>query len=120
LGPALARARCWAGAPPRFDALLDGWWARQPGGSTSSTRYRWDTSHKHCPLPAWAGRVETWRAWPARFRERFDEGAPVASRILVTSGSGADLRAMRERLGRSLAPLKAAPAPGPDGMLVPV
>jgi GGDEF domain-containing protein len=77
LGPALARARCWAGAPPRFDALLDGWWARQPGGSTSSTRYRWDTSHKHCPLPAWAGRVETWRAW--RPQEQQDlERDPVA------------------------------------------
>ena len=63
LRPALARARRWAGAPPSIEALLDGWWARQPGGLTSATRYRWDTSHKHCAVPAWAGPVETWRAW---------------------------------------------------------
>jgi hypothetical protein len=60
------------------------------------------------------------RAWPARFRARFGEGAPVASRILVTAGSGGELRAMREQLGRSLAPLKHAPTPGPEGMLVTV
>src|SRR5215472_5736509 len=63
LGPALARARRWAGAPVPSGDLLDGWWARQPGGFTSATRYRWDTSHKHCAVPPWAGSVETWRAW---------------------------------------------------------
>ncbi len=63
LGPALARARRWAGAPVAFDELLDGWWMRQPGGFTSATRYRWDTSHTHGPVPPWAGAVETWRAW---------------------------------------------------------
>jgi GGDEF domain-containing protein len=60
------------------------------------------------------------RKWPARFRTRFGDGAPVSSRILVTSGVGKELRAMRDRMGRSLAPLKSAPAPGPDGMLVKV
>jgi GGDEF domain-containing protein len=59
----VARARSWAGAPPPADALFEGWLARQPGSHTSSTRYRWDTSHRLCPLPPWAGRVETWRAW---------------------------------------------------------
>jgi GGDEF domain-containing protein len=59
------------------DALLDGWWARQPGGFTSATRYRWDTSHKHCRLPPWTDRVETWRAW--RPQEQQDlERDPVA------------------------------------------
>jgi GGDEF domain-containing protein len=58
--------------------------------------------------------------WPARFRARFGERTPVASRILVTSGPGKDVRAMRERLGRSLAPLKSAPAPGPESVLVAV
>jgi hypothetical protein len=59
LGPAVARARRWAGAPLLVDALLDGWWARQPGGFTSATRYRWDTSHKDCPSPRWTGPVES-------------------------------------------------------------
>jgi GGDEF domain-containing protein len=63
VGPALARARSWAGAPPTLDALLDGWSSRQPGGPTSATRYRWDTCHKHCHPPAWAGPVDAWRAW---------------------------------------------------------
>lgn len=77
LGPAVARARRWAGVPPSIDALLDGWWARQPGGFTSSMRYRWDTSHKRCPLPPWTGPVETWRAW--RPQEQQDlERDPVA------------------------------------------
>ncbi len=77
LGPAVARARRWAGAAPYVEALLEGWWARQPGGFTSSTRYRWDTSHKHCPLPPWVGPVETWRAW--RPQEQRDlERDPVA------------------------------------------
>jgi hypothetical protein len=60
------------------------------------------------------------RGWPARFRARFGDGTPVAARILVTSGPGRELRAMRERLGRSLAPLKGAQAPGPEGVLVTV
>ncbi len=58
------------------------------------------------------------RAWPARFRARFGDTTPVASRVLTTSGPGGELRAMRERLGRSLAPLKSQPAPGPEGMMV--
>jgi GGDEF domain-containing protein len=77
VGPALARARRWAGAPASVDALLDGWWARQPGGFTSSTRYRWDTSHLHCPLPPWTGRVETWRAWRPREQQELERD-PVA------------------------------------------
>lgn len=76
-GPALARARRWAGAPAAMDALLDGWWARQPGGPTSSTRYRWDTSHVRCAVPPWAGPVDAWRAWrPAEQPEL--ERDPVA------------------------------------------
>ena len=58
------------------------------------------------------------RAWPARFAARFGEGTPVVSRILTTSGQSKDLRAMRERLGRALTPLKRAAPPGPDGLLV--
>jgi hypothetical protein len=58
------------------------------------------------------------QAWPARFRARFGDTTPVASRVLTTFGPGSELRAMRERLGRSLAPLKSRPAPGPEGMLV--
>ncbi len=63
LGAAVARARRWAGAAPLVDSLLDGWWARQPGGPTSATRYRWDTSHKHFAPPPWVGPVASWRAW---------------------------------------------------------
>jgi GGDEF domain-containing protein len=58
------------------------------------------------------------RAWPARFKARFGEGAPVVSRILTTSGQGKDLRAMRERLGRALTSLKRASPPGVEGLLV--
>jgi GGDEF domain-containing protein len=72
--------------------------------------------------PTRAGLAESLDAfrqgWPERFRARFGAGAPVASRILVTRGAGADLRAMRERLGRSLGPLKSGPAPGDAGILV--
>jgi GGDEF domain-containing protein len=60
------------------------------------------------------------RVWPARFRARFADRTPVASRILVSSGPGEELRAMRERLGRSLAPLKGAPPPPAEGLLVTV
>jgi len=63
LGPASARGRRWAGDDASFAQLLAGWQARQPGGPTSSTRYRWDTSHFRCPLPAWSEPVEQWRAW---------------------------------------------------------
>lgn len=60
------------------------------------------------------------RGWPARFRSRFGEGTPVVARILVTSGSGRELREMRETLGRSLAPLKSGPEPGAEGLIVEV
>jgi GGDEF domain-containing protein len=58
------------------------------------------------------------RAWPARFAARFGDRTPVASRILVTTGPAKELRSMRERLGRSLAPLKSSAPPGAEGMLV--
>jgi GGDEF domain-containing protein len=58
------------------------------------------------------------RVWPERFRARFGEGAPVVSRVLVTGGRGGELRAMRERLGRSLGLLKTGPVPGPLGTLL--
>jgi GGDEF domain-containing protein len=63
MGPAIARGRRWAGGALAIEPMLDGWWAREPGGPTSSTRYRWDTSHRHGAVPKWAGPVETWRAW---------------------------------------------------------
>lgn len=77
LGPATVRARRWAGAPPSIDAVLDGWWARQAGGFTSSTRYRWDTSHKHCALQPWAARVEQWRAWKPKEQQDLERD-PIA------------------------------------------
>jgi GGDEF domain-containing protein len=77
MGAAIARAARWAGGNRSVDALLDGWWAREPGGVTSSTRYRWDTSHKHCPLPPWVGPVNTWRAWHPSEQSELDRD-PVA------------------------------------------
>ena len=76
-GPALVRARQWAGAPLPTDAVLDGWWAREPGGPTSATRYRWDTSHKRCRPPEWLGPVETWRAWRPAEQSELERDAPA-------------------------------------------
>jgi GGDEF domain-containing protein len=76
-----ARARSWAGNPIDAARLLGAWVSRHPGSSVGNTRYRWDTNHRHCRLPDFAGPTETWRAWkpaeqaqlegdPHRFEER--------------------------------------------------
>lgn len=45
--------------------------------------------------------------WPRAFRDAFgDTAAPVAPRVLVTSGRAGDLRAMREQLGRAITDTK--------------
>ncbi|HEY7372554.1 MAG TPA: PDZ domain-containing protein [Polyangia bacterium] len=60
-------------------------------------------------------------AWPAVFRARFGADVPpVAPRILVKRAGGAELRAARELLGRTIATLKDRGKPGPEGVLVEV
>lgn len=46
------------------------------------------------------------QTWPPRFRARFGDAAPVAPRVLVTSGPAHALRATRERLGRAITEAK--------------
>lgn len=58
------------------------------------------------------------KRWPARFAKRFPGAGVVSARILVGRAPGSDLRALRERLGRSLAPLKMKEPPGAEGLLV--
>jgi diguanylate cyclase (GGDEF)-like protein len=58
------------------------------------------------------------KAWPARFQKRFPTAEVVSARILVGHAPGRELRALRERLGQALAPLKHLDAPGKEGMLV--
>ena len=61
------------------------------------------------------------QAWPTAFRARFGADVPpVAPRILVTKTRGAELRAAREVLGRTIATLKDRGKPGPEGILVEV
>jgi diguanylate cyclase (GGDEF)-like protein len=63
--------------------------------------------------------LDTFRKrWPERFARRFPGASVVSARILVGRAPGRDLRTLRERLGRSLAPLKMEDAPGEDGLLV--
>jgi diguanylate cyclase (GGDEF)-like protein len=63
--------------------------------------------------------LDAFRArWPERFRKRFPGADIVSARILVGKARGSELRALRERLGKALAPLKHRDAPGPEGLLV--
>ncbi len=65
---AVVRAR---GESP--DALFDVWQTRDLGTLQSRMRYRWDYSHLRCPIPAWAGAKESWRAWRGAEQPLLDE-----------------------------------------------
>jgi GGDEF domain-containing protein len=58
-------------------------------------------------------------AWKASFHERFGAEVPgVAPRIIVGRGAGAELRALRQRLGREITRLKELPVIPEIGVLV--
>lgn len=50
------------GLKPDVARLLNYLSTRQVG-ATGSIRYRWELSHRRCDPPAYAGPVESWRAW---------------------------------------------------------
>jgi GGDEF domain-containing protein len=57
------RARRALGDRPDPSPLFAFWKTREAGSLTGALRYRWDLSHQRSPLPAWAGEVDTWKAW---------------------------------------------------------